>query len=339
VNRPGFKWVRFAIGILITSIALWLVLRQVSIANLAAALRHLQYSSLVIALASLAIGYATRIYRWWWIIRIHNKTLTPASCVRPLIVGVAINNIVPFRAGDIVRVMGFRDELGAPASFLIGTLLLERILDLSVLLLILLIGIPGLQDGQIPAMYWRAAELIAGVGAAAWGALLFLPGLAHGFLIRLCQFLTSLAPKWRPAAEAHLREFLTALDIVRKPTQTARLVAMSVVVWVCEGGVFAAVANGLGYSGSPYGPWFALATGSLSTLIPSSPGYVGTFDFFTVSGLTAYGASQSLATAVAFTVHALLWLPLTAIGVIYLQMPLMKGRRRSLVTTQRQENL
>ncbi len=56
--------------------------------------------------------------------------------------------------------------------------------------------------------------------------------------------------------------------------------------------MFATVAWSLRTDASPLGPWFALSTGTLATLLPSSPGYVGTFDYFAMLGLVAYGASR-----------------------------------------------
>ncbi|KPK48900.1 MAG: hypothetical protein AMS22_14540, partial [Thiotrichales bacterium SG8_50] len=57
---------------------------------------------------------------------------------------------------------------------------------------------------------------------------------------------------------------------------------------------------------------------TLATLIPSSPGYVGTFDYFAAQGIAAYGAAPEVSVAFALTVHAVLWAPLTAAGLVYL---------------------
>jgi hypothetical protein len=91
-----------------------------------------------------------------------------------------------------------------------------------------------------------------------------------------------------------------------------------VLAWGFEGAVFATVAADVGANVDPLGPWFALGTGTLATLIPSSPGYVGTFDYFTAQGLAAFGAGPEVSVAFALIVHAVLWIPLTAIGLGYL---------------------
>ena len=88
--------------------------------------------------------------------------------------------------------------------------------------------------------------------------------------------------------------------------------------------MFATVAAALAPGGVPFGPWFALATGTLATVLPSSPGYFGTFDYFAAQGLAAYGASPEVSGVFALIVHAVLWVPFTVVGLLYL---LSRGTR------------
>jgi hypothetical protein len=85
--------------------------------------------------------------------------------------------------------------------------------------------------------------------------------------------------------------------------------------------MYAAVAWALHTAVAPAGPWFAMTTGTLATLIPSSPGYVGTFDYFAMLGLMAYGAARTAATAHALLVHVILWVPVTAAGGLSALLP------------------
>lgn len=64
--------------------------------------------------------------------------------------------------------------------------------------------------------------------------------------------------------------------------------------------------------------WVALPVGTLATVIPSTPGYVGTFDYFTAQSMIAMGNSTPSSVAFAFIVHVVLWLPPTLCGGIYL---------------------
>jgi uncharacterized membrane protein YbhN (UPF0104 family) len=115
--------------------------------------------------------------------------------------------------------------------------------------------------------------------------------------------------------------------LLRKPHLTPGLIVLSAFVWMFEGAVFASIAYQLNPESARMAPWFALATGTLSTLLPISPGYVGTFHYFAMLGLAAYGADPERAAAFAVAVHAILWIPLTLIGVSYFFRP---GERPSL---------
>jgi hypothetical protein len=99
--------------------------------------------------------------------------------------------------------------------------------------------------------------------------------------------------------------------------------------------MYACVAWSLHVGGSVVAPWFAAATGTLATLIPSSPGYVGTFDYFAILGLTAFGAHRIAATAFAMVVHLMLWLPVTVVGAAFLVVP---GAVRPLRRPERQRS-
>ena len=57
---------------------------------------------------------------------------------------------------------------------------------------------------------------------------------------------------------------------------------------------------------------------NLATIIPSAPGYVGTFDLAGIKILTGYGVPQTLATAYTLVLHGALWFPITILGAYYM---------------------
>ena len=303
--------------------------------------RQARWPWLALALTALAGDYAVRVYRWWWLLRLCNSEVTLRSCIWPLIASFAVNNVVPFRAGDALRVIGFREQLQSSGTWVLATLLIERMLDLTILLGFFLLGISGLGDKTDSALYLRTAVFVSCIGAVAWLTLFLMGDRLKAHLLRLRESkVTALANLVR-RAEQPIQQVFFALSVIRAPERILKLIAMSAIVWIGEGEVFASVCKAAQYDGQPWGAWFALATGSLSTLVPSSPGFVGTFDYFTIAGLTAYGASAAAATAVAFITHAVLWLPLTAAGMTYLLIVSLRGHwgRNVAARTQGQERL
>lgn len=316
------RWIRLLLGIAVTGVFLYLAVRRVDLASVVRAGSEFPWFALVPALALLTVEYGLRCVRWWWMLRICNPSIRLRSCVWPLLVSVGVNNVTPFRAGDALRVFGFRKELGTPVAQLLGTMIVERLLDVTVLLLFLLVGLLQLDSAQIPPLYGHTATLVLMVALCFWLVVIVGKRPLERIALRLCR--SRIFPSRRAQAEHHIGQFLATLSIVRTPRRFIGFLAISLAIWSCDGAIFAAVAHELGYGGRPFGPWFSLATATLSTLVPSSPGYVGTFDFFSMVGLAAFGGTRAVSGAFALIVHAILWVPLTLVGILYFVLPMAR---------------
>jgi glycosyltransferase 2 family protein len=324
------RWLRIALGWVVAALFIGLAFRRVSLGDVLAVLRSARVGPLALALAALAAGFTLRIVRWWQMLRVLEPTLPLRACVRPFLVSIAVNNTLPLRVGDVVRAVGFRSALRTSPMSVVGTLLVERLLDVVVLLGVLFAGLMALGATVIPRPFLLAGVAVGVVAAAGLGALIFAQGwlrsVAHGVVGRVP------SARWRTRLGSLADQLFDALGIVRPASRALALVMITVLAWALEGSAYACVAWSLAADGSPFAPWFALATGTLATMIPSSPGYVGTFDFFAVRGLTAFGMGHVVALGVALLVHLLLWLPVTIVGALYLIVPGGRSVDREPVT-------
>jgi uncharacterized membrane protein YbhN (UPF0104 family) len=57
---------------------------------------------------------------------------------------------------------------------------------------------------------------------------------------------------------------------------------------------------------------------NLATTLPSSPGYMGTFDLPGIAVLVAFNVPRNTATAYTLVLHAALWFPVTMVGAYYM---------------------
>ncbi|MGH7518006.1 MAG: lysylphosphatidylglycerol synthase transmembrane domain-containing protein [Gemmatimonadales bacterium] len=307
------------VGLGVAAVFAWLLARSVDWRAVRSALASAVAGPLAVGIVLLAGGFAARIARWWWMLRPLAPSLTIVGCVRPFLASLALNNTLPFRAGDVARAVAFRDDLGVPAGQVLGTLLIERVLDLVVLLGLLGLGLATVAPDVVP----RALV----IGAAAAGALgvLGLTGAALMPASLIARLRRRLGGGRLATVAGHAAD---AFATLRSPARVLQLLALSALAWTLEGGMYASVALSLGAGVSPLAPWLALATGTLSTLLPGTPGYVGTFDYFAALGLAAGGAAAPLAAAFVLLVHALLWVPVTAVGGLLLLVPARGGRLR-----------
>ena len=327
VAAPRRRWPRILFGWVVAALFVALAFRRVSLVEVLGVLRAAHWAPIALALVALAAGFTVRIVRWWQMLRELEPSLPLRACVRPFLVSIAINNTLPLRVGDVVRAVGFRSALRSSPMAVVGTLLVERLLDVVVLLALLFAGLMALGRSVIPRPFLLAGISVGCVAAAGLLVLVLAPEWIRSIARHIVRRIPS--PRWQTRLGALSDQLFDSLAIVRPPRRTLALISITALAWALEGTAYACVAWSLGADGSPFAPWFALATGTLATMIPSSPGYVGTFDFFAVRGLTAFGTSQVVALGVALLVHLLLWLPVTIVGALYLVAP---GRQRAIAS-------
>ena len=293
----------------------WLFLRALDAAALRRVFSEISAEKILLALVFMVVGWGFRITRWWWMLRALRPGVELRAAIGPFLAGMAVNNVLPLRAGDFLRILGFRRKLGMPAMAIGGTLVIERVLDVAVLAGVFLLGLAGLPEGAIPPDLVAVAIWLGGLGIGTLVALMFFPTLLDRVRERLGSRGLLAGRPWAADLMEQGARLAEALRLTRSPGRMSALLGLSVAGWAMEGALFWTVASAVGAGAALAGPWFALAVGTLATAMPGMPGYIGTFDYFAAQGLEAYGASPEHAAAFALTVHALLWVSSTVAGL------------------------
>jgi len=308
------RWGRLSLGILLSLWLLYLMFRDVNLHLFGDRILSAGPALLLAAIMVLCTDYFLRLLRWHRMLRLAGSPIALRDCARPFFIGFALNNLLPLRAGDVARVVGFRNVIGITGARILGTLVAERFFDLLVLLAMLGASLTW-APSQSDTLAW-AGE----IGLAAGAALIFmiLVGLAlvtiSGISTGLPRLLRRLFGDGRGQRFSDWFEQLrTALILLGDPKTLAWFVLLSVAAWGLEACVFALVAQALAQDTA--GIWLAMAAGNLGTLLPGAPGHIGTFDFFAMQGMMAFKAEHEAAAAFALLVHAILWLPVTLIGL------------------------
>ena len=310
--RPR-RALKLALGLLISGLFLYATFRTVSLRQVAELMGDTRPQWIAASLGFIALAYLLKIIRWMTMLRSLGASVRLRDAAPPFLGGVAFNNVLPFRAGDIIRVVAFQRFTGIAASGQIGTLALERLMDLLVLTSILFATISFWQVRVIDETLLAGLRLLAGGAAAA--VLLFI--LAPAPVRLLISWVQARIPSVRGPAHALLR-LVDAVATLSRPLLLVRIALLSILAWVAEGGAYYAVGQALGLAGNLQVALLALSIGTLATMIPSSPGYVGTFHYFAARVVSAFGFGATAATAYAVLIHALLWLSTTSSGFLAL---------------------
>jgi uncharacterized protein (TIRG00374 family) len=318
----GRALVRPLLGLGLAVLFAYLFMRQMALDELLVLLSSVQLGWVMAGLLLFLLGYGARIARWRLMLALDNPGIAWQACAGPLLASFALNNLLPLRLGDIARAFAFSRSLGVGSTQALATLLVERLLDLLIVLAIL--GV---------ALQWFSisASKLLGLGglvllALALGILLLLcaPRICVALARLLLHFLTRLLPGLSAKLGNEVDKAELILTRMASKRVMSRLLAWSCLVWLAEGGVYWLLAKSLTALSQTTASWLALPVGTLSTLIPSTPGYVGTFDYFTMQAMLALGNEAAAAGAYALLVHALLWLPVTVLGGLYLMLSPVK---------------
>lgn len=305
---------RSAIGWIVSVACLALIAAKIDLRGALVALGKFEWSYLVIAVISLACGYAMRISRWAVMLRATGASAGVALCAAPFLGSIALNNVLPLRAGDIVRAVIFPSAIGVPRTAAIGSIVMERLVDLLTLLVCLAIGAVALKAHPLPDWLRDGAVLLASAGIAT----LFLIFFFSGSLSRRLRAIgESRAEGSLPRKALGLAAELLAGFRQMSGWRTLLLVfGLSALAWLGEMGLFLSLMAGFGLGVDPLAALLVMAFATLSTLAPSSPGYVGPFHLAAFTSLILLGVDEETATSFAVLSHLMLWVPTTLAGGI-----------------------
>ena len=279
-----------------------------------AALKAFDWPYLVLALLSLGAGYVFRILRWTVMLRATGADTTIGSSAAAFLGSIALNNVLPLRIGDVVRVLVFPAAIGISRSVAAASVLLERVIDLITLVICLAAGTAAVGIVALPAWLERGA-LVISICALAALIVIVLFSRKLAFFIKLRGARADRSGIVAKVIEASF-DILTGLARMSRATTLVLVLVLSMLGWAGETGLYGFMLTGLGISGGAAVALVVMAVATLSTLVPSSPGYVGTFHLAALLAVDLLGGTQAQAASFALLVHLVLWGSTTVAGGI-----------------------
>ncbi len=250
-----------------------------------------------------ALATLMRSERWHQIMHLVHVHPKRADSYSLTCVGYMGNNVLPARAGDVIKVVLMSKRADAGKRELLGTMVAERILDaiaLATIFAVVAFGI--LRDTKIPS---DRPFLIGGIGLA-------LLAIAR-------RRLRDRAPQGDARQGARLPHAHSPAPRARCCRRWACvLLAGSFVIWGMEASVYLAVAHATGLDISAMGALYLMALANLFAMLPAAPGYVGTFDAAVIFGVKAIGGTESAALPYLLLLRFILFVPITLVGLVLL---------------------
>ena len=249
------------------------------------------------------LGLIIRAIRWKLFIRITGNDASIRVVGPAFLISIMLNNFFPFRLGDVVRTSYYGKKFSNSLGKSIIIILIEKALDFTILIGIIVIVSFSFYFPEVKEFYiggrFRKFELV--------GSFIILAIAIVVFLKRRLVF-----HKFRS-----IRLVIKNAN-VEFSTHKLSILALSIVAWVFETLVYYFAIHATGVTFKIEDAILLTAVVTLSTSIPSSPGYIGTFHlvFIQVATFLNYNSSWSVDASV--LVHLVLWLVSSALGVFFL---------------------
>jgi uncharacterized protein (TIRG00374 family) len=306
---------KFWVGVVVSIVFLALALAGLDLKSFWTTVRHAHYWWLIPGVVVYFCAVWARTWRWHYMLR-HIKRVSLVRLFPIVVIGYMGNNVYPARAGELLRSYILKRKEGVPVTASLATVVLERLFDGLVMLLFVFVTLPF---APLPAAY---ATLVTIFSVIFFAALIVFLALAirPARMSRVYAWLVDrlLPAGVRPRVHGMFDRFIVGLQSLRSPRDLALILLSSTLIWLTETTKYWFVMHAFPFQVDFTVLMLMTAVVNLFTTLPSTPGYVGTFDLPGISILTAYHVPHDIAAGYTLVLHVALWLPITALGALFM---------------------
>ena len=264
------------------------------------------------------LTFPLRALRWRLLLREPDSAALRGSAAwHGIAIGYAGNNLLPFRAGEILRAYAASRLAPVRMSSAFASIAVERVFD--ALTVVTSFGLALLASGMSAGVrvggmalpdVARRVGILTGV-AVAGAAIILTRTEAAGRLI------SRIVP-WSGASTrliAVLHGIRDGLSALKSPSRLVAVILWSIAIWGVNALSFQLLFPAFGIEVGYPGAIILQSAIVFGISVPSSPGFVGVFEAAIVVALALYGVARDNAFAYAITYHAATFLPITILGL------------------------
>ena len=308
IGKNIYKILGFAISI----VCLYFAFRGIQWDQVAFTFKKASYLRLVLSVLFQLLSLAIAGFRWKTVINLPEVSWSSASA--SMMVGLMVNNILPGRMGEFVRPILLGQEIKKSRSFLFATVVTDRISDLLILVILGLLSF-----AMFPFIPWARQMAIIG------GVVLVLAFLVIGVFSysnvgsKIERVVNQFGPSRFSEKMAHsLQKFRLGFRSIRSrsagsssPRAVGACMECMVLVSLFWSNAFELILP-------MWGIILLLSVLNLGGLVPSSPGYAGTYHLLAILVLSNFAIKKEEALGFILVFHALWYVPQTLLGLIIL---------------------
>jgi glycosyltransferase 2 family protein len=308
ISSPWKKTLRWLPGVLISGIAIYAILKLVQFKGLSSAFSKASWQFLLIIFALDILSMMVRGIAWQSILGNH---VTWKQAFFGVSEGYFLNNIFPFRAGELGRSIFVGKSSGLGTFHVLSTIVIERAFDIGIAAVLVLSTLP-----LVIGLSWvKTVAMTALVLVVAAFICLFLIARNKEKVASWIKNVGTRSPfltKYIAPQATKLLDGLSALTNAKQFLVSFLWIALSWAMWVL-------IYDVLIWQLVPSAPiWNGAFIGSILALgvaIPSAPAAIGVYEASMVAALVILGGDQTSALAFALMMHVLQFLSSAIFGI------------------------
>ena len=308
--------IRLVAGCLIGAAFLYLSFRKVDFGQMWDAFGKANYWYVFVILVVMFFSHYLRVLRWRLLLD-PIRHLDIGSLFSSLIIGYMANVITPAHLGELLRAYILGKKRSVSASSALATIVVERILDVFALLAIMVLAI-----FLYPFPGWvKSAGYLMLAGALGLFVILILLKKSYSRVRPVLEFLMRPLPgHFQERVWEFIDRFVEGLMPLKARIDYVVVFVHSVLIWVCYGLILHLGLQAFDFYSLYHLPWLTslilLVITTIGVVVPSSPGYVGTYHWLCQVSLGLFGVPTSPALSFAAAVHVISFFPVLVAGLI-----------------------
>jgi hypothetical protein len=235
-------------------------------------------------------------------------TLFKLQCV-----GLGLNNLLFLRLGEFARGYFAGRVLGIGVWSALSTILVERLCDMTALLILFGVSSAWLGGAISPALRHGALFAAGGVVLVLFGVTTLEDTLGR-------------FEAWRNLSSRHPRahrligELALGARALRSPGRAVLIAALSFALWLSDATLYWAGAQALGFDPAVSYPRAVavLSAAAGACALPALPGAFGNFEAGVKALLEHFGYGPELAVSYATFIHVVMYAVVTSLGILFL---------------------
>lgn len=319
------------LGFVTSIVLLYFSLRGIQFMEIWETLKRMNPALAFMPLIFIATAISLSSYRWS---RISGPTVRFKETFAAMLIGMFINNVLPARLGEVARGYVLCHKKGFSFTYAISTVLLDRFFDLTGLLILTFMFFPS---ASLPPLVSRGIYAIMGVLAFCVFTIILLS--RESFANHLSRRFTTIEKSFLSKFAKRVIEVQENLKRIGSPMTIIFFIIISVLTWLSMSVALWLVIRALGIHSVPFTciP-FVCALLNIGITVPSSPGYVGVYQFLLVYLLSIFDVPRYEGFTISILYHASWYIPYTVVGFLFLlkehlrirDIQRLKGEQRSL---------